>query len=333
LAIDKGENEVYRFVHLLFGNPFRTPSPDEYAMYLASAVSLRSSDYNRQVGAVIVHVSRQDGKTKNADIIAVGMNEVPRGGGGFYWDQQRSPDARDQSLLKPTRDKPEGEDRAHEIKVGALAELIERIKHQQWLNETISAKSAISLARDILPKLKGTQFLNIGEFSRPVHAEMAALIDAARRGVAVDEHSMYVTTFPCHNCAKHIIAAGIRRVVYLEPYPKSRADYLYKEEIILESLFGNEEEGKVVFTAFTGIAPRQYRQLFLMSERGAKKGISLSEWEDDRLPLAPLYVPQYASLLYLEAERRALENLPPDIYNRDKRSVAAQTSANEVVIP
>ena len=131
---------------------------------------------------------------------------------------------------------------------------------------------------------------------------------------------MYVTTFPCHNCAKHIIAAGIRRVVYLEPYPKSRAGYLYGEEITLESLFGNEEEGKVVFTAFTGIAPRQYRQLFSMSERGAKKGISLTEWEEDRLPLTPLYVPQYASLLYLEAERRALQNLPRDIYDPDKNS-------------
>ena len=45
---------------------------------------------------------------------------------------------------------------------------------------------------------------------------------------------MYVTTFPCHNCAKHIIAAGLERVVYLEPYPKSRAKTLYDEDITPE---------------------------------------------------------------------------------------------------
>lgn len=296
LGGQSGEWAVGRFVNLLFGHPFHTPSPDEYAMYLASAASLRSSDDNRQVGAVIVNHNPEHGKSKNAVIVAVGMNEVPRGGGGFYWDQD-SPDHRDQIE----------EDRANGIKLGALAELIERIMHQQWLNETISAKSAIVIARDLFPKLKGTQFLNIGEFSRPVHAEMAALIDAARRGVAVDGHSMYVTTFPCHNCAKHIIAAGIRKVIYLEPYPKSRTEHLYGEEITLETLPGKEEDGKVAFSAFTGIAPRQYQQLFSMSERGAKKGNSLIKWNAKQRSLTPLYVPKYASLLYLEAERRALE--------------------------
>ncbi|MDN3612645.1 hypothetical protein QWZ16_23945 [Vibrio ostreicida] len=29
-----------------------------------------------------------------------------------------------------------------------------------------------------------------------------------------------VRLFPCHNCAKHIVASGIKRVVYVEPYPK-----------------------------------------------------------------------------------------------------------------
>lgn len=319
LGVPLGEHEVRRFVDLLFGHPFHTPKPDEYAMYLASAVSLRSSDDNRQVGAVIVSLTRgQTWETiKNADIIAVGMNEVPRGEGGFYWDQQ-SPDARDQYLMFFY-----GQDRATEIKISALTELIERMLDEKWLNETIPAKSAIDLARELLPKLKGTQFLNIGEFSRPVHAEMAALIDAARRGVAVDGHSMYVTTFPCHNCAKHIIAAGIRRVVYLEPYPKSRADYLHGEEITLEALPEHDGKGKVAFFAFSGVAPRQYRPLFSMSERGAKKGKSLKRWNAEQGSLAPLYVPQNASLLYLAAERQALENLPLDIYNPDKSSVAA----------
>ena len=99
LGVPHGEGEVGRFVRLLFGHPFHTPTADEYAMFQASAVALRSSDDNRQVGAVIVDLTRGlDGKPRNADVIASGMNEVPRGGGGVYWDQD-SPDHRDQALL------------------------------------------------------------------------------------------------------------------------------------------------------------------------------------------------------------------------------------------
>ncbi|MCL5884269.1 MAG: dCMP deaminase family protein [Deltaproteobacteria bacterium] len=309
MGIDKGEQKVRRFVDLLFGHPFHTPTPDEYAMYQANAVSLRSSDDNRQVGAVIVSHTRDNTKIRNTDIIAVGMNEVPRGGGGFYWDQD-SPDNRDQSLLM------QQQNRAANIKISVLTELIDKIIQKKWLQEIIAIEPARDLADSLLKELKGTQFLDIGEFSRPVHAEMTALIDAARRGVAVDGHSMYVTTFPCHNCAKHIIAAGIQRVVYLEPYPKSRARDLYREEITLESLQGKEEEGKVVFFAYTGVAPRQYQQLFSMSERGAKKRNSLTKWTAERRSLSPLYVPHNASLLSLAAERQELVSLPHDIYSK-----------------
>ena len=66
------------------------------------------------------------------------------------------------------------------------------------------------------------------EFGRMVHAEMAALMDAARRGISVKGCLMYVTTFPCHMCARHIIAAGIQKVIYIEPYPKSKVGELYE---------------------------------------------------------------------------------------------------------
>lgn len=313
LGKPEGQFEVWRFVELLFGHPAHTPLPDEYAMYNAHAVSLRSSDDNRQVGAVILSIDDplNINNLRKADVIAVGMNEVPRGGGGLYWENA-TPDSRDQYLLANR------ENRAAAIKISVLTELIERIIEKKWLQEAIARKPSSELADILLENLKGTQFLNIGEFSRPVHAEMAALIDAARRGVAVDGHSMYVTTFPCHNCAKHIIAAGIRRVVYLEPYPKSRTVSLYREEINPESLLGKEEDRKVVFFAFTGIAPRQYGQLFSMAERGAKKGNSLPKWNWDaeHNSLSPLYVTRNASSLYLAAEDQELKSLPHDIYHR-----------------
>jgi cytidine deaminase len=317
LGVERGENKVRRFVDLLFGHPFHTPTPDEYAMYQASAAALRSSDDNRQVGAVIVSLTRDRREDiTSADVIAVGMNEVPRGGGGYYWDDN-SPDSRDQYLLQ----RDEKDDRATQIKIGALAELIERIRNKNWLCEEVASTKPNDLAGQLLPDLKRTQFMDIGEFSRPVHAEMAALIDAARRGVAVEKHWMYVTTFPCHNCAKHIIAAGLRKIVYLEPYAKSRAGHLYREQIILESAEGKEEDGKVVFAAFTGIAPRQYRQLFSMSERGAKKGMALRKWTALRGALSPPYVMRDAQLIYVAAEREELKRLNTANYRWDKKAI------------
>ena len=62
----------------------------------------------------------------------------------------------------------------------------------------------------------------VTEYGRIVHAELGALAAAARSGLSVVDGTLYCTTFPCHNCAKHIVASGIVRVVYVEPYPKSR---------------------------------------------------------------------------------------------------------------
>ncbi|MFD2579396.1 deaminase [Novosphingobium colocasiae] len=53
-------------------------------------------------------------------------------------------------------------------------------------------------------------------FSRSVHAEMEAIVSVARIGKgSTVESTLYTTTFPCHNCARHIVAAGITRVVFL----------------------------------------------------------------------------------------------------------------------
>lgn len=314
LSNEGAEQSVNRFIDLMFGHPFHTPLPEEYAMYQASAGSLRSSDENRQVGAAIVNFTRNaSGKITNADIIASGMNEVPRRGGGFYWHDD-SPDGRDQWLIANW-----GEDRATKIKRTALAELIEKIKGS--LIESERARQPLEIARALLPGLKGTQFMNIGEFSRPVHAEMAAIIDAARRGVPVNKQTMCVTTFPCHNCAKHIIAAGLERVIYLEPYPKSKAELLHGEEINLESTDGVGHDERVVFSAFSGVAPRQYQQLFSMSARGRKAGLSLTEWNLQRATLCPRYVIDHAAAAYVLAERQELDQLPEAIYHWDSNII------------
>ena len=53
---------------------------------------------------------------------------------------------------------------------------------------------------------------------RTNHAEMNALMQAAKRGHAVDGATAYVTNMPCTTCAKALVAAGIKRVVIFSDY-------------------------------------------------------------------------------------------------------------------
>lgn len=51
-----------------------------------------------------------------------------------------------------------------------------------------------------------------------VHAEENAITDAAKRGVAINHTTIYVTHYPCIYCTKAIIASGIKSVKYLNDY-------------------------------------------------------------------------------------------------------------------
>ncbi len=70
---------------------------------------------------------------------------------------------------------------------------------------------------------------------RTVHAEMNALIQAARRGHAVDGASAFVTNMPCTTCAKALITAGIKRVVVFSDYHDTLAtDFFKKANVIID---------------------------------------------------------------------------------------------------
>ncbi len=55
-----------------------------------------------------------------------------------------------------------------------------------------------------------------------IHAEVNAIIQAAKNGVAIDGASLYVTASPCWSCFKASANAGIRRIVYGEFYRDER---------------------------------------------------------------------------------------------------------------
>jgi cytidine deaminase len=107
---------------------------------------------------------------------------------------------------------------------------------------------------------------NLIEFGRIVHAEMHAICEAAASGKPVRGGVLYCTTFPCHVCARHIIAAGIREVIYIEPYPKSLTGQLYADEIKFAHEAAAEADhatqSQVVFRPFHGTAPVLFQRVF-----------------------------------------------------------------------
>lgn len=53
---------------------------------------------------------------------------------------------------------------------------------------------------------------------RTIHAEMNAIIQSALHGTSTLGTTCYVTHFPCINCSKSLLNAGIKRIVYKYDY-------------------------------------------------------------------------------------------------------------------
>jgi deoxycytidylate deaminase len=247
LAKEDYKEQLPRFVDSLLGYPFHTPTEAEQGMFFAFNAGLRSADLSRQVGAALFSV--------NGEVLAVGCNDVPKAGGGLYW-----PGPGDQ------RDHIRGEDANQIRRDKIVAEIIGKLRPEIPKSDQIEKG---------LELLKGTSLMDLTEFGRPVHAEMDAILSAERGGISARGGTLYSTTFPCHNCTRHIIAAGIKRVVYIEPYPKSKAEELHFDAIRIEEhaheTAPDKESTKVSFESFVGVGPRRYEDLFATTLNSGKK--------------------------------------------------------------
>jgi len=234
---------LWRLLDLLFGNPYVTPTFDEYAMFLAFAASLRSADLSRQVGAVVA-VDEQ--------IVATGANDCPKAGGGQYWSVEgKLP--QDLKFPQDGRDFVLGFD--------------SNKKEQQRIIEDVLARAELKEPERsrVEQALRASRIRDLTEYGRIVHAEMEALLSCGRGRIPVKDGTVYTTTFPCHNCAKHVVAAGIRRLVFIEPYPKSKAEEFHPDAIQVgfaksESLV--KDRAMVHFEPFMGVGPRRFFDLF-----------------------------------------------------------------------
>ena len=178
-------------------------------MYAAYSAGLRSACLSRQVGAVITDSS--------GNILSTGCNDVPKARGGLY------------SAASDTDNRCYNQDggKCHNDERKNLMQQKIALTIKTELN--IDKEKADNLT-EIIKKTSGLR--DLLEFSRSVHAEMDAITTIARKGgISTQGAYLYTTTYPCHNCARHIIAAGIRKVFYIEPYEKSLARELHRDAL------------------------------------------------------------------------------------------------------
>ena len=208
-ANSEPEVHVKRFVELIFGEPFITPTLDEYAMFLAKASAFRSADLSRQVGAVIIG--------KSGEVVSTGCNDVPYPGGGMFFEGRTGPDNRDHTV--------EFDPNSSEIS-NIFIELVSAFKQANILSDVVKNKNDGEIVSELLhgewkDLTIDARVRNLIEFGRVVHAEMHAISEAARLGRPISGLDLYCTTFPCHICARHVTSSGIKQVIFIEPYPKS----------------------------------------------------------------------------------------------------------------
>jgi deoxycytidylate deaminase len=242
-------NLLTRYLNLIFNSEIITPSDNETAMYLASAASGNSACLSRQVGASIVNES--------GEVIAVGWNDVPKAFGGLYKYLDSEPLGRkDYRCINLEGGKCFNDEEKEFIRDALIKDLI---------NGGLLKEEDIESAHNIIKKSRIKELI---EFSRAVHAEMHAIIVGSQNtSKGVLGGKLFCTTYPCHNCARHIIAAGIKEVYYIEPYRKSLAIKLHGDSLTER----DDESEKVKILMFCGVAPKRYQEFFKMPANSRKK--------------------------------------------------------------
>lgn len=255
---DKISHKVKRYLRLIFGTSAVTPTPHERAMYAAKSAAGNSACLSRQVGACITD--------KGFHILSTGWNDVPRFGGNLY-EEGGTTDLRCYHYKGYCRNDRQKDD--------IVGDILKRLFDDEQLVKKYFKKEALEENSGIRQRLveilrKQSPIKDLIEFSRAVHAEMHAIISGSQKtGNQMNGGKLYCTTYPCHNCARHIIASGITEVYYIEPYVKSLCTSLH-DDVVTED---ERESDKVKILLYDGVAPRRFLEFFTMySERKQSNG-------------------------------------------------------------
>ncbi|MCX7208693.1 MAG: anti-phage dCTP deaminase [Proteobacteria bacterium] len=273
--------KIERYLKLIFDTEVITPDIHESAMFEAASAARNSACLSRQVGAAIVN---DDGL-----IISTGWNDVPKFGGGTYKSGPL-----DKRCFNDGKYCRNDKNKNH-----LVSSVIDELIHQG----IVTSGNRDGVSKILFDSAIG----DLIEYSRAVHAEMHAILNAGRSksGHLVDS-VLYCTTYPCHSCARHIVASGIKEVYFIEPYPKSRAVTLHSDSI-------TEDEGaigKLKLLAYEGVAPSRYLAFFAIKD---KRKDSVGSYHPNRkVDASPKIAKIFESIYLLEASVAERFNPSPD---------------------
>jgi deoxycytidylate deaminase len=273
---------VKRYLQIIFAAKIHSPTSDESGMAKAFGAAANSACLSRQVGAAVYD--------QNGKLLATGCNDVPKFGGGLYGEDMGE----------------HADHRCFNWRDGHCHNDFEKSAIYQELVYTLIRRGlgarGDELRGHIIERIKSTRVKDLIEFSRSVHAEMDAIVSVSRHGTgSTINGTLYSKTFPCHNCARHIVAAGIKRVVFVEPYPKSLALKLHSDAITVKD---DEQDDHVFFVQYEGVSPKVFSRFFNV-ERSRKVNGLVEKVEGKRA--RPVGVPESQSYLS-EAKRLAIES-------------------------
>lgn len=259
---DEGlKKSVERFFEILFNTKVHTPTVHEIGMHKAMSASSCSACMSKQVGAAIFD--------QKGHLLSVGANDAPKFDGGLYQDEDGPNDHR---CYKFKKNECFNDKRKEQLYIDIGNELA-----------TEGVLKAGSSPSSIRKALRRTDIRNLIEYSRAIHAEMEAILSAARTGATgLVGSSLYTTTYPCHNCARHIVAVGVSEVYYIEPYAKSLALDLHDDAISTDQ---KDKGSKVTFLQFDGVAPRNILKLFRNEVERKKSGKAVNHSKKTAKPV------------------------------------------------
>ncbi|WP_345949894.1 anti-phage dCTP deaminase [Mucilaginibacter sp. PAMB04274] len=263
------QRKVERFLNIIFESEIVTPTPNEIAMYEAKSAAGNSACLSRQVGAAITN--------EKGEIISRGWNDVPKFGGNLYKDG----DPEDHRCI--TTGVCSNDLKKDDVTIDIVKNLVTNLK----LKEVLFGGRDISEENDIFKTIeqvvrKNSKVKDLIEFSRSVHAEMHAIIIGSQLGGRrMIDGKLFCTTYPCHNCARHIIVAGIKEIYYIEPYKKSLGTILHEDALTEKE----DSQTKTKILMFDGVAPRRYLEFFTQrSERKDNSGLMIRK---DKSTISP----------------------------------------------
>lgn len=250
--------KLLRYLALIVEPGCTKPTDEEMFMNMAYTMSMKSNCVSRKVGAVI--------EGEQGYLIGAGWNDVGEGqiscGLRDIKDLRMKEYSRCLSSIKKVRgdmisDGSILEDLSarygsynccfclkDELSRAEVNRSIEKLSKKLYTNNDL---------KEMADRLKNKLKIKRLEYCKALHAEENAILQSAKiGGVGLKDSKLYSTTYPCELCAKKIQQAGIKEVVYVEPYPRA----------LSEDLFLHDGIKKVNVRQFEGVKGYAYMGLF-----------------------------------------------------------------------